>query len=67
MDLWRELSELDDLHLIVWTHVRGHSGNKYNERCDYLAELARSQMVLDDLQSQINAAYYSDFEPQPTA
>lgn len=25
---------------IAWKHVRGHCGNKYNERADYLANLA---------------------------
>ncbi len=37
VDLWKELDALASLHCITWHWVRGHSGNKNNERCDALA------------------------------
>lgn len=36
-DLWEELISLTKPHNITWFWVKGHSGNKYNERCDELA------------------------------
>lgn len=35
-DLWQELDALND-PLVQWHHVRGHSGNEGNERCDLIA------------------------------
>lgn len=35
-DLWETLDALNSSH-IQWQHVRGHSGNLYNERCDAIA------------------------------
>ncbi len=36
-DLWIELDNLilKDIK-IIWTHVKGHSGNKWNNYCDML-------------------------------
>ncbi len=39
-DLWRRLDELCQLHHVEWIWVQGHAGNKYNERCDQLAQCA---------------------------
>ena len=36
-DLWKELDSLCASKEIEWFWVKGHSGNKYNERADYLA------------------------------
>lgn len=36
-DLWRRLVELAEIHQIQWIKVKGHSDNKYNNRCDALA------------------------------
>jgi len=36
-DLWQELIPLVELRSVKWVHVKGHSGNVYNERVDYLA------------------------------
>jgi ribonuclease HI len=38
-DLWRRLSELIQAHPIRWDWVKGHAGNKWNERADVLATL----------------------------
>ena len=36
-ELWIELDELIAKHNITWEWVKGHAGNKYNEKADYLA------------------------------
>ncbi|MGH9833002.1 MAG: ribonuclease HI [Blastocatellia bacterium] len=36
-DLWRRLLDLCEEHDVSFKWVRGHAGNKENERCDYLA------------------------------
>ncbi|HEY7216305.1 MAG TPA: ribonuclease HI [Thermoanaerobaculia bacterium] len=36
-DLWRRLAELVERHEVHWDWVRGHAGNKWNERADQLA------------------------------
>jgi len=38
-DLWRRLAELIESHEIHWGWVKGHAGNKWNERADELATL----------------------------
>ncbi|MFH1096649.1 MAG: ribonuclease HI [Candidatus Desantisbacteria bacterium] len=39
-DLWQELLRLIQPHQVEWVKVKGHSGDKYNERCDRLAVAA---------------------------
>jgi len=36
-DLWRRLAELIERHEVHWDWVRGHAGNRWNERADELA------------------------------
>ncbi|MDC6447967.1 ribonuclease HI [Alphaproteobacteria bacterium] len=36
-ELWTKLDELIVKHNITWEWVKGHAGNKYNEKADYLA------------------------------
>src|SRR4051794_25905960 len=38
-DLWRRLAELIQEHEIRWDWVKGHAGNRWNERADELATL----------------------------
>lgn len=38
-DLWRRLAELIQEHQIRWDWVKGHAGNRWNERADQLATL----------------------------
>ena len=40
-DLWQSLASLVKIHQIEWHWVRGHSGNRLNERVDLLARNAR--------------------------
>lgn len=39
-DLWKELLRLSRIHRITWVKVKGHAGDKWNERCDVLAREA---------------------------
>ncbi|MFD2115371.1 ribonuclease HI [Paenibacillus yanchengensis] len=36
-DLWKELWELMQMHEVTYIKVKGHSDNKWNNRCDELA------------------------------
>lgn len=36
-DLWKQLDKLVKKLTITWKHVKGHSGDKYNELCDIMA------------------------------
>jgi ribonuclease HI len=53
-DLWAQMLDLCDQHKVTFNWVRGHSGNKENERCD---ELARAAAAAG--QWAIDAAYES--------
>jgi ribonuclease HI len=37
IDLWKRISQLIELHEVIFFQVRGHSGHIENERCDQLA------------------------------
>ena len=39
-DLWLCLEELASMFSISWIWIKGHAGNKYNERCDELTQKA---------------------------
>jgi len=39
-ELWQRLEALAGLFSISWVWVKGHAGNKYNERCDELTRIA---------------------------
>lgn len=45
VDLWKRLRELSQEHEIEWHWVRGHSGNRFNERVDELARTARLKIT----------------------
>ncbi|UCH95197.1 MAG: ribonuclease HI [Candidatus Aminicenantes bacterium] len=40
IDLWKELLDLCDTHSVKFSWVKGHAGNRENERCDRLAKKA---------------------------
>ncbi len=46
-DLWEQMLKLCNYHKVTFLWIRGHSGNKENERCDRLAVLAASQRQLE--------------------
>lgn len=37
IDLWKDLLNELDKHVVVWHKVKGHADNEYNNRCDRLA------------------------------
>jgi ribonuclease HI len=37
VDLWQALDKAIQIHQIKWHWVRGHAGDRYNQRVDYLA------------------------------
>lgn len=45
-DLWQELDREMAKHEINWTWVKGHAGNRYNERADELANKAIRKLRL---------------------
>lgn len=48
-DLWRRFLAINQKHKVQMHWVKGHAGNKYNERCDFLAvQAAESQNLLED-------------------
>ena len=46
-DLWQALDEAAARHEIDWRWVKGHSGNRLNNRVDRLVGKARAQFVHD--------------------
>lgn len=40
VDLWQELDPLINYHSVTFIKVKGHSDNKYNNRCDEIARNA---------------------------
>jgi ribonuclease HI len=49
-DLWEQLLRLCQIHQVEFRWVRGHAGNRENERCDQLSQAARhpSQLPPDE-------------------
>jgi ribonuclease HI len=45
-DLWERLLELSKRHEVEFVWVKGHAGNKENERCDVLCKMAAYQSDL---------------------
>lgn len=37
VDLWQRMLSAKEIHKVTFVWVKGHAGNPYNERCDYLA------------------------------
>jgi ribonuclease HI len=45
-DLWQRLDALASDFSITWTWIKGHAGNRYNERCDTLTQKAINSITL---------------------
>lgn len=55
-DLWDELLQRSAEHDVTFKWVKGHAGNKENERCDFLAnQAAAGRFLLDDNGYQPNS------------
>jgi len=44
IDLWKQLKSMDN-DCTVWTHIRGHQGNVFNEMADKEASVVRKRML----------------------
>ena len=42
-DLWERLLDICQKHTVEFRWIRGHSGNRYNELCDRLANDAAKE------------------------
>ena len=48
-DLWKRFLTVYRCHFVTFEWVKGHAGNRENERCDYLATIAaQSPQLLED-------------------
>ena len=48
-DLWQRFLKAYRCHTVIFKWIKGHAGNRENERCDHLAvEAAQSLHLLDD-------------------
>jgi ribonuclease HI len=65
-DLWEQLEELAEYHVLTWLHVRGHSGQPEQERCDALATAAARKVkeVPDIFRSHLPAPPREDRRPR---
>jgi ribonuclease HI len=62
-DLWRRLAELIVEHDIRWDWVKGHAGNRWNERADQLATQAiREQQAASGMEKTLKPAERPDAE-----
>ncbi len=58
-DLWKQMLPLCETHQVKFRWVRGHAGNRENERCDQLSLAARCQPNLP-----ADEAYENQPEPE---
>ncbi|TXM68786.1 ribonuclease HI [Methylobacterium sp. WL12] len=63
VDLMKRLDELNAARDVKWTWVRGHAGDRLNERADALVHRGRREAKLGKLESRNSAAAI----PVPTA
>ena len=45
-ELWQELDAESQTRRIEWKWIKGHSGHPQNERCDQLANIAISELLI---------------------
>ena len=45
VELWDKLLNLTKMHIVKIKWVKGHAGNRFNERCDYLATSAAKSVL----------------------
>ena len=49
-DLWKRFLEIYNDHIVKFNWVKGHNNDFYNERCDFLANLAaKNSNLIDDI------------------
>jgi ribonuclease HI len=65
-DLWHELDTAAARHKVIWHWVRGHSGNRGNERCDLLAMHEAERLKKSSTREQLANAL-AEFEKMRSA
>jgi ribonuclease HI len=60
-DLWHELDTAAARHKVIWHWVRGHSGDRGNERCDLLAMQEAERLKKSSTREQLANAL-AEFE-----
>lgn len=53
-DLWEKLVLLCEKHEVNWKWIRGHKGDKYNQRCDILAKNAISRCLKEEEENEMS-------------
>ena len=56
MDLWQELDAAVSRHKVEWHWVRGHAGDEFNERCDFLATQEIERLKTKHTAAELKAA-----------
>jgi ribonuclease HI len=56
VEQWQALDEIVSRHQIDWRWVKGHAGNKWNERCDELANEVMADIQKRYSKQQLRAA-----------
>ncbi|MDR2519111.1 MAG: ribonuclease HI [Spirochaetaceae bacterium] len=52
VDLWQRLDELSSTFLLSWEWVKGHAGNRFNERCDRMTQEAIASLSVPSFESR---------------
>ncbi len=65
VDLMKRLDELNAARDVKWTWVRGHAGDRLNERADALVHRGRREAKLGTLESKSSGAPIPDLAPAP--
>jgi len=58
VDLWQQLSAAIETHAIEWQWVKGHAGNRHNERADELATAEIAKHYSADRLSPVDAEIF---------
>ncbi|MDG1888884.1 MAG: ribonuclease HI, partial [Flavobacteriaceae bacterium] len=53
-DLWRRFLNIYNDHKVEFYWVKGHNNDFYNERCDFLANLAAKNSILIEDNGYLN-------------
>ena len=56
IDLWQDLDAAVSRHKVKWHWVRGHAGDEFNERCDFLAARETERLKAKHSAEELKAA-----------
>ena len=63
LDIWTELDDAREGLNVTWNWVKGHAGNRLNERCDRLA-VAQSEKAIKDATNSGNRTFAQVEHPE---